>query len=74
MKSVQASKLRSATRLQAAGTILSEAGRGLHKYRRRLPFGPSDTDVAIAEGYRDAAKVRADYAERELKRRDGLYW
>ncbi len=67
-KGVAASRARSAARLQAAGTLLSSAGAGLYKYRRRLPFGLSDTDVAIAEGYRDAAKVRADYAERELQR------
>jgi hypothetical protein len=68
-KGVQASRMRSATRLQAVGTLLSSASAGLYRHRRRLPFGPSDTDVAIAEGYRDAAKVRADYAQRELERR-----
>ena len=73
-KGVQASRTRSATRLQAAGTLLSSAGAGLYKYRRSLPFGPSDTDVAIAEGYRDAAKVRADYAASALRRRWGRQW
>jgi hypothetical protein len=69
-KGVQASRMRSASRLQAVGTLLSSAGEGLYRHRRRLPFGPSDRDVAIAEGYRDAAKVRADYAERELERQN----
>ena len=69
-KGVQASRARSAARMQAVGTLLSSAGAGLYKNRRRLPFSPSDTDVAIAEGYRDAAKVRADYSARELERYD----
>jgi hypothetical protein len=67
-KGVQASRARSAARMQAAGTLLSSAGAGLKKYGPRLPFGPSETDLAIALGKRDAAKVRADYAERELQR------
>jgi hypothetical protein len=73
-KGVQASRARSAARMQAAGTLLSSAGAGLYKYRRSLPFGPSDTDVAIAEGHRDAAKVRADYAASALRRRSGRQW
>lgn len=68
-KGVASSRARSAARLQAVGTFLSNAGAGLYKYRRRLPFGPSERDVAVAEGARDAAKVRADYAQRELDRR-----
>ncbi|MDP3553060.1 hypothetical protein [Methylocystis sp.] len=73
-KGVQASRARGAARMQAAGTLLSSAGAGLYKYRRSLPFGPSDTDVAIAEGHRDAAKVRADYAASALRRRSGRQW
>ncbi|WP_018405924.1 hypothetical protein [Methylocystis rosea] len=73
-KGVAVSRARSAARMQAAGTLLSSAGAGLYKYRRSLPFGPSDTDVAIAEGYRDAAKVRADYAASALRRRSGRQW
>ncbi len=73
-KGVQASRTRSASRMQAVGTLLSSAGAGLYRHRRRLPFGPSDTDVAIAEGYRDAAKVRADSAASALRRRWGRQW
>ncbi|GEM_PF-6905059 len=73
-KGVAVSRARSAARMQAVGTLLSSAGAGLYKYRRSLPFGPSDTDVSIAEGYRDAAKVRADYAASALRRRSGRQW
>ncbi len=69
-KGVAVSRARSAARMQAVGTLLSSASAGLYKYRRSLPFGPSDTDVAIAEARRDAAKVRADYSAKELERYD----
>lgn len=69
-KGVQASRMRSATRLQAVGTLLSSAGAGLKKYGPRLPepFGVPEKELALAEARRNGAEVLAEYAHRDLLR------
>lgn len=68
-KGVQASRMRSASRLQAAGTFLQGAGSALDRYNNnRTRFPSFDKELALAEARRSGAEVLAEYAHRDLER------
>lgn len=66
----QAGQIRRRGKLDAAGTILSEAGAGLKKYGPRLPapFGVPEHELALAEARRKGAEALAERSYRELER------
>jgi hypothetical protein len=68
-KGVQASRMRSASRLQAVGTLLQGGGSALDRYNNnRTRFPSFDKELALAEARRSGAEVLAEYAHRDLER------
>lgn len=68
-KGVQASRARSASRMQAVGTLLQGAGSEIAKYnnnRRRFPT--FDKEISFSEANLRGAAVDAEYAHRDLER------
>ena len=71
-KGVQASRMRSASKLQAAGTLLQGAGSAMDRYNRtRLPT--FDKEISLSEARLRGAAVEAEYSRRELERENARF-
>lgn len=74
-KGVAASRARSASKLQAVGTLLSSAGAGVNRlgkttFGQKLFGGPTDIEVLASEARLKGAEAYAESAHRALLRED----